>query len=112
MEFEIGQTLYFVATGNYMPREMAITEIGRKWLHCERGNGSIIRVNRETLVVHTSDGGGRVYLSLDEYKNARLVSDAWQALRRDFGYYAPPRGVTLDKIQQARALLFGEGGEN
>lgn len=105
--YKVGDTLFFVPNYDRQPREVKITKVGRKWLHC-RIYGQMIRVDVATLRPHENDTSGKFYNSLAEYEQKEALGNAWPAFQRLVarGYYAPD-GVTVEKIQAATALLFG-----
>jgi len=119
-EFNVGQTLYYVR--DYRPgrlvriekvgRLVTIEKVGRKWLTIDIG----IRVDKETLQVDGKGyaSPGQCWLSEEEYTQYNELRNAWQTFRDriDRYRYRTPNGVpdvvTVEKINQASALLFGE----
>lgn len=103
-----GQKLYFVPAYNHSPYEVTIIKVGRKILHCKSA-GQILRLYAETLKAHVDDWSGQAYLSQAEYEQRVALSQAWDEFRRKVAQrYSEPTGVTVEKIQQATALLFEE----
>lgn len=106
--YTVGQTLCFVPNYDRKPREVTITKVGRKWLHC-KAYGQTIRVDVATLRPHEDDASGNFYHSHAEYEQKAALGSAWDEFRRTVARgYSAPAGVTVEKIQQATALLFGE----
>lgn len=106
--YTVGQKLYFVPAYNARPYDVTISKVGRKWLHCQ-SFGQSIRVDAKTLRPHEDDARGCFYHSQAEYEQRVAPSQAWDEFRRTVARgYSVPDGVTVEKIQQATALLFGE----
>ena len=106
--YTVGQKLYFVPGASQLPHEVTITKVGRKWLYC-RAIGQTIRVDVATLRPHEDDDSGQLYHDHDEYDQWIAMSIRWDEFRRMVAQrYSEPQGMTIEKIQQATALLFGE----
>lgn len=89
-------------------RLVTIEKIGRKWLTIDRGR----RVDKETLYIDS--GGyapqGRCWLSEEDYNQYTALHKTWQTFRDRVVEcrYRGPDGMTVEKINQASAILFGE----
>lgn len=106
----IGQKLYFVPSYNgYAAYEMTVKKLGRKWAHCSARAYQTVRIDIETLHAHEDDATGRTYLSQAEYEQELAVQAAWRDLRLKVARrYSEPTGLTVEAIQQAKKLLFGD----
>lgn len=108
MKYEVGQKLWYVpsrVSAHLQPREVTVESISRKWVTCGR-----MRFDKETGIV---DGGfysspGRMYASREEYERIVIVKAAWAAFVNLLSVWRVPPGVTVEKIEAAKALLFGE----
>ena len=109
MKYEVGQKLWYVpnrTSAHLQPRETIVKSIGRKWVEC-----GLVRFDKNTGAV---DGGtlysspGRVYASREEYERIVIVEAAWAAFVKSLSVWRVPPGVTVEKIEQAKALLSGE----
>lgn len=107
-----GQTLWFVPAYVKSGHEVIVEKVGRIWAHLS--NGRLVDI--KTMVV---DGGGMCYLSQTAYQERIELEAAWSALQAEIrNQWKIPAGVTIDDINQARALLmpkkaglfFGEPG--
>ncbi len=87
-------------------REVVVSNIGRKWVYFDEGNG---RFDAETWLV---DGGmysspATIYESQDEYEKIVSIKKAWgrfaESVRDQCGH--TPKGVTEEAIEQAAKLL-------
>jgi hypothetical protein len=105
-KFTIGQTVYKIrpshdVTAPAIVTPLTITRIGRKWV--EAGE---YRFDLNTLQI---DGGGynhgHVYLSPEEYETEQAIRRAWGEFTRKLQWGPPPKGVTLEAIEQAAKLL-------
>jgi hypothetical protein len=103
--FTVGEALYYV-TNNMIrrgnPEYVTISKVGRKWLYCDG-----MRIDKETLVVdgHGYSSPGKCWLSQDEYEQHCLVIKAWDNFKILINH-RPPRGVSVEDIQEATRLLF------
>lgn len=108
--YTVGQKLWFVPndTRRRPPSEVTITRVGRKWIETD----SWYRFAIETLV---ADGKGyaspgRCYLSREEHERVAALARAWYEFRcKVNGQARVPDGVTIERVQQAEQLLFGDG---
>lgn len=110
MKLEVGQKLWYVPSDSRQNQtEVTIQSIGRKWAKvCYVG-----RIDINTLEV---DGGkfsspGKCYISQEEYDNYVLIRSAWAELARKIPMYSLPEGMTQEKIDLIRKLVFGGDDE-
>lgn len=113
---EVGQKLWFVYnTYSYRRLERAegsevvVEKIGRNWAHLSDGH----RINKESMV---ADGGkhsspGRCYLSKEHYDAEIQLIRAWREFAQRVPMYGVPKGVTIEDIKAAAALLKLDGGK-
>lgn len=103
----VGQKLWLVPTQKYFgqPREVEVVKVGRKWAEINfRG----YCVSLERLHV---DGGqhsspAQCYTDREAYEADVALDKAWSDLRTKIDRkWGRPEGVTVEAIQQARALL-------
>lgn len=104
---KVGDRLWYVPHHG-APFAVTVARIGRKWITAGAGWGAM-RFDRDTLV---ADGGnysspGQAYRSREEYLDSCARFEGWIALQRDFAKARPPFPA-VDKIAEARRLLFGE----
>ena len=112
--FTVGQRLWLVPNKyvGYMgePREVEIEKVGRVWLTTKNGQ---YRISAETLTV---DGGqysspGQCYLSKEAWEAEVQLRRAWEAFRGEISSEgSPPNKLTVERIKEARELLFGGCG--
>lgn len=103
-----GQTLWFVpAYVKSEGYEVVVVSVGRKWAHLSNGK----RIDNKTLSVDCSAGG--CYVSQGAYRERIELEAAWRAFLAEIrNQWSPIGGVTIDDINQARALLMPKkGGE-
>jgi hypothetical protein len=105
---KVGQKLWLVYHERRRgePCEVEVVKVGRKWATLNRNRG---RIDIETLHL---DGGhyssaGRCYLFKEQYESERDLSIAWVGFKREIHDMSgvAPKGVTIEKIKQARELL-------
>lgn len=113
MEYTVGQKLWFVPSHNERwssQKEVTVRKVGRKWVELDTGQ----RIEKGKRII---DGGdysspGSVYSSKQEYDNYVSLNNAWDDLRRTIDKrYSPPDGMTIEKIEQAKAILFNRESE-
>lgn len=105
-KFSVGQTVYIRWYRDREGRPLGpykVTKVGRAWIYL----GARYRFDRDLHI----DGGrfaspGRVYLSEQDYCDECERKTAWRAFA-DLVKYQPPPKVSVETIEQARALLFG-----
>jgi hypothetical protein len=103
IKLEVGQTLYQPPSnirGN--GRTMTVTKIGRKWVTLRFGERCTIDTLHLDCGVYIHQ---QLWLSESDYLQSIALSRAWQTLNRDMSARMKP-GVTLEAINQARALLM------
>lgn len=108
MKYEVGQILWYVPnwiSAYNQPREVTVDAVGSKWVKCDT-----LRFDRESGSV---DGGrdssrGRVYASREEYERILAVQVAWSTFVKSLSVWSVPPGLTVEKIEAAKALLFSE----
>lgn len=116
MNYEIGQKLYRVPYDRrYLANahDVVITAIGRKWLTVKELEWTREeRVDKEMLIV---DGGqysspAKCYLSKQHYEDQLALNTAWDAFVElvHNNRIRIPQGGTVEAIEQAKRLLFGE----
>lgn len=114
--FSVGQKLWLVPNeyARYIgePHEVEIEKVGRAWLTIKNGR---YRVCIKTLAINgskTSSSLGFCYLRKEVWEAERNLKLAWDALRSEIqssGWRAP-KGLTAERIKEARELLFGGCG--
>ena len=103
-DFTVGQKLYYVGRNNTRTRqEVTISSVGKKWLTVDNH----LRLGIETLI---ADGGdyappGTAYLSQQDYLNLLALQGAWLHLKSLLLSHRVPEDVTIEKINQAKAIL-------
>lgn len=108
MKYLPGQTLWYVPnwiSAYNQPREVTVDAVGSKWVKC-----GTFRFDRESGSV---DGGrdsspGRVYASREEYERIVSVQAAWSDFVKSLSAWFVPSGMTIEKIETAKVLLFSE----
>ncbi len=109
---KVGQTLYVRLVDRYHQAnkvdfiELKVESIGRKWATVtQKGYTRRRRVDIDTLELE--DGRGTIWLSPAAYTEAKALREAWHAFLTaiDMARYRPPRGLTVDAINEARAKL-------
>lgn len=108
MKYEVGQKLWYVPnwiSAYNQPREVTVDAVGSKWVKCDT-----LRFDRESGSV---DGGrdsspGRVYASREEYGRILGIQAAWSDFVKSLSVRFVPPGLTVEKIETVKALLFGE----
>lgn len=101
----VGDTLWYVNDFSDDQREVIVSKIGSKWIYFDDDQ-------RRCEYDGNVDGwGGRCYQNRAYYEEQNAIMIAW----KDLAKYIlktprPPSGITIDRIKQARAWLFG--GEN
>lgn len=119
MKLEVGQKLWRVSSQKGREgREVRITKVGRKWAEIENffhdgkkeHSYPVGRINIATLAV---DSGGysvtdQCYESREVYEKIVELTNAWGGFVQAVRNCRQPEGITLEKIEAARALLFGE----
>lgn len=100
MKLAVGQQLYWV--GRYgPPADVGVLKVGRKWATLTNGR----RIAVDTLRSE-GDTSSRCYGSREVYAAEQNLAAKWRELRHVLGgIYHPPRGVTIEQIEQAAALL-------
>lgn len=110
MEYTVGQKLWYVPKyGRGRNREVEILKAGRSWLTIKNG-----RINKDTLLMDGGQGDspGQCYLSEQAYNAyVRLTTDWYEFRHKIFNLHVVPDGVTVEMIEQVRAMLFGKEGE-
>lgn len=108
MKYQIGQRLWYVpkwVSAYNQPKEVTVDAVGRKWVACGQ-----IRFDKESGSV---DGGrnsspGRVYASREEYERIVAIQAAWSDFVKSLSAWFVPSGMTIEKIEAAKAILFEE----
>ena len=102
MTLKPGQELLYAPISNSAPRAVTVERVGRKWAHIGHG----MRVDKTTMVVVGKDYHyGRCYLSEAEFLHEEKRLAAWRALRDAMSRRPFDRGISLDAIRHAAALL-------
>lgn len=112
----IGQKLYYVPSNRFRhtnPHEVTVTATGRKWVTIE-----IDSVTKRTMRFESTDtrmyldGGqhsslGRCYLSKEDYETEQAINARWRSFAKWIECHRgdAPHGVTIERIEQAEALL-------
>ena len=107
----VGQKLWYVPSYRHGLHgyEITVTKIGRRWATvsgADRGT----RIDMATL---QADGGeysspGQAYLSRDAYENSVVLKEAWRDYCSRLSAVSPPDGMTMDKLEQIKALCADE----
>lgn len=103
-KFTVGQELYFVPSRKGAePRIYTIAKVGRQYLTLNNR----MRAPINTLFI---ENFGQLYLSEEHYQQQKAINDAWHKLlnRIDKLHRNAPKGITLEAIEQAEKLIFGE----
>ena len=95
-----GQTVFVSHDYNRAgPFKSRVEKVGRKWVH-------LAGQQRAALGSRAVDGGGRLWLSLEEYHAEQARQAAWTDFKRDVDrLWRAPAGVTPEAIHAARAWL-------
>lgn len=104
-KYKVGDTFWYVPNSKRdRQKEVAVTAVGRKWLHFYYS----MRAEIENLKV---DGGeysspGVLFESKTDYEDHLRLSLAWGVFKGviDRMYYCPP-SMTVEKIAQMTAML-------
>ena len=88
---------------NFSGHTVTVTTVGRKWVQLSDGH----RVEMGQVSV---DGGqysspGRLWPSKEACEAYRELCISWEDFSSRVSRGAPPEGLTLDQLKQARALL-------
>lgn len=100
----VGQKLWCVPSQRRgSPHEVTVEKVGRKWAYI----GYSDRIDVETLVM---DGGqysspGTCYVSQKAYKDEIKLIQIWNAFRRLVDHHHIPKGITVERIQEAQKIL-------
>lgn len=104
----VGMTVWVVYSRRHGDGvERTITKIGRKWAYTD------LRNQRFDINSWCIDGGdyvstGEVYASEQAFKDHLALQKEWQSFHgivRQLSWSNVPGGMTLEKIQQIKALL-------
>ncbi len=93
-----GDPIYVVPYARSVGQTYRVTSIGRKWVHVGLDAYGL------DSGADRSGSGDRAYRSEAEFRERRRIQDAWSDLDARIGV-RPPAGMTLETIQQVRALL-------
>lgn len=112
MKYQIGQRLWYVPnwiSAYNQPREVTVDAVGSKWVKCDA-----FRFDRESGSV---DGGrdssrGRVYASREEYERIVAIQAAWSNFVKSLSVWSVPPGLTVEKIETVKSILFEEECKN
>lgn len=113
MEFTVGQKLWYVPGSERRgtPHLVTITAVGRKWISLDDGYYRFEKADATMRI----DGGnymspGRCYRSQEAWQVETALKAAWKKFREDIIYETnvAPSGMTLERIEEARRILFGE----
>jgi len=110
MKLEVGQKLWYVPNSSRdNQQEVTIQNIGRKWAKADY----VSKIDINTLEVNGGQysSPGRCYLSKEEYDNYVLIRSVWTELAKKITMYKLPDGMTLEKIDAIRELVFGGDDE-
>lgn len=103
-DFTVGQKLFYVGRNNAQSKqEITISGVGKKWLTIDNH----LRLDIETLI---ADGGdytppGAAYLSEQDYLDLLALQGAWLHFKSLLSSHRVPEDVTIEKINQAKAIL-------
>lgn len=96
---KVGDEVWVVAEWRAKPgRSCAVLSVGRKWVKAVGGGRFEIGSGRD------ASGNWRAYRSEAAYLEEARMEAGWVDTYSSLGY-RPPAGMTLDTIQQVRALL-------
>jgi hypothetical protein len=102
--YKPGQTVWLVLSDNrHTCRPARITRVGRKWATLDDGNR--FDVTNGLLDGRNYSSPGRVWLSSEAHAQHVELVKSWRQLNSATDAYAPPAGLTLERIAQARELL-------
>ena len=100
---KVGQELWYAPPRGWgQPRIVTVEKVGRKWARLDNGR----RIDVTNLYADCSvPGFGRCYLSEADVLREEQLWAAWRALRDALSRRPFDRGISLDAIRQAAALL-------
>lgn len=98
---KVGDKLFCVFYRGYQ-KEVEITKIGRKYGMFLK-SGREIRFYLDTLKL--VEYSGELYTSKEEYESKMDIETEWGKLGRQISYSKPPKGMTLEKIQEIRKIV-------
>lgn len=105
-KFAVGKTLWFQSSVGYVPSgAVTITKVGRTWLTLDNSH----RADIETLVVEgVNVPAGRCFMTYEECEAEQQLRAEWRMFTQKINQWTPPTGLTLESLQEAKRLLFGE----
>lgn len=106
---KVGDKLWRVLSGGRGSYETTVTKVGSKWIYFREGRG---RCDFDGNI----DGGnylspGTCYPTKEVYEAELALRDAWCEFTTKVSDRRMPKGMTVEKIQQAKDLLFREGAQ-
>jgi hypothetical protein len=105
---KVGQKLWYVPNDSRYEsaREYTVKKVGRLFAELADSQRRIRLDNLEVYVPNYSSPG-RCYLSQEEYAAEVALGRAWWDFKKRVDeHYRAPKGMTLERIAQAQALLF------
>lgn len=108
MTYQVGQKLWYVpnrVSAYNQPRDVTVEAVGSKWVKCDT-----LRFDKESGSVDGSRNSspGCVYASREEYERIVAIQTAWSDFVKSLSAWFVPSGMTAEKIEAAKTLLFGE----
>lgn len=103
-----GQKLWYVPNDGRFEsaREYTVKQVGRLFAELSDSRRRIRLDNLEVYVPNYSSPG-RCYLNQEEYVAEVALGRTWRSFKmRIDGHHHAPKGMTLERIAQAQALLF------
>jgi hypothetical protein len=105
---KVGQKLWYVPNDSRYEsaREYTVKKVGRLFAELADSQRRIRLDNLEVYVPNYSSPG-RCYLNQEEYVAEVALGRTWRSFKmRIDGHHHAPKGMTLERIAQAQALLF------
>lgn len=99
---KVGETLWYVNNFSDEQREVIVSKIGSKWIYFDYDQ------RRCEYDGNVEGWGGKCYQNRADYEEKNAIVIAWKELAKHMqNNPRPPFGITIERIKQARAWLFG-----
>jgi hypothetical protein len=110
---KVGQKLWYVRERNggqpASQEEVKVINVGRKWATVRPITATTSLRDEQIHLTKLYTSSGRCYLSKNHYEERVRVERSWYEMIRRF-VHTPPEGMTMEKIEQIRALTEDSPG--